>query len=244
MKNKDLEILGVRIKRTTYSELLEKVNNSLKEQRQTTFTGANVNIINLTQCNLDLLDLFNKVDIIYPDGIGVYLASKFLFGHKSFPSRITGSDFYKHLIDLSKKNNWSFYFFGDREETANKILQNNPGLNVKGYCNGFNYKNERLIQEINNSKADILIVGLGSPKQEEWIISNKIRVNPRVIIAVGDGIKVFSGTKRRGPKILQKLGLEWAARLVFEPRRLWRRYLIGNPLFVFRILKSKLSKDK
>ncbi len=243
MINKELDILGVRIKKTIYSELLETVNDSLKEQRQTTFTSANVNTINLTQSDLNLLDLFNKIDIIHPDGIGVFLASKFLFGQESFLSRITGSDFYKHLINLSLKNNWSFYFFGDKDETLNKILQTNPGLIVKGYCNGFNYKNEQLIQQINNSEADILIVGLGSPKQEEWIINNKERVKSWVIIAVGDGIKVFSGTKKRGLKILQKLGLEWIVRLVFEPRRLWKRYLIGNPMFVFRILKYKLNRN-
>ena len=123
MINKELDILGVRIKKTIYSELLETVNDSLKEQRQTTFTSANVNTINLTQSDLNLLDLFNKIDIIHPDGIGVFLASKFLFGQESFLSRITGSDFYKHLINLSLKNNWSFYFFGDKDETLNKIYK-------------------------------------------------------------------------------------------------------------------------
>jgi N-acetylglucosaminyldiphosphoundecaprenol N-acetyl-beta-D-mannosaminyltransferase len=243
MINKELDILGVRIKKTTYSELLETVNDSLIEQRQSTFTGANVNTINLTQSDLNLLYLFNKIDIIHPDGIGVYLAAKFLFGQESFLSRITGSDFYKHLIDLSLKNNWSFYFFGDKDETIKKIFQTYPGLIVKGFCNGFVYKDDLLIRDINNSKADIVIVGLGSPKQEEWIITNKDKVNSKVIIAVGDGIKVFAGTKKRGPKILQKFGLEWVVRLAFEPQRLWKRYLIGNPLFIFRVLKYKLNRN-
>lgn len=239
MINKNLNILGTQIRKINYSEIIVEVNNSINEQCQTTFTGANVNTINLAISNIGLLKLFNKINIIYPDGTGVFLASKFLFGKDGFSSRITGSDFYHHLIECSLKNNWSIYFFGDRDETLNKISETNPDLIVKGFCNGFVYKDDLLIRDINNSKADILIVGLGSPKQEEWIIANEDKITAKAIIAVGDGIKVFAGTKKRGPKILQKLGLEWTVRLAFEPKRLWKRYLIGNPLFIVRILKYK-----
>jgi N-acetylglucosaminyldiphosphoundecaprenol N-acetyl-beta-D-mannosaminyltransferase len=181
---------------------------------------------------------------VHPDGIGVFLASKFLYGKNGFTKRITGSDFYIELIKGSLKNNWSFFFFGDTDETLSKISKTNPDLFVKGFCNGFNFNNDKLIKDINTAKPDILIVGLGSPKQEDWIVTNRDNVNAKVIVAVGDGIKVFAGTKKRGTKLVRILGLEWFVRLINEPKRLWKRYLIGIPLFIFRILYYKFRLIK
>src|SRR5574338_1080895 len=125
--------------------------------------------------------------------MGIYLASRLQYGQKGFSSRFTGSDFYSHLINSAIENNWSFYFFGDEEKTLKLITKNLPKIKIAGFCNGFNYDNNDLIVKINNSNPDILIVGLGSPKQEQWIIENKRNINTKVIIAVGDGIKVFAG---------------------------------------------------
>ena len=123
-----------------------------------------------------------------------------------------------------------------------KYLQHTD-IVIAGYNNGFAYENDKLLGMINKSKPDILVVGMGSPKQEEWIMNCKGNLDVKIIIAVGDGIKVFSGTKKRGPKVIQKLGLEWLVRLFFEPKRLWKRYLIGIPLFFIRLIKIYFTRN-
>ena len=242
MRNK-LDILYVEISKVDYSDIQILIKNTFLEGKRIVITGANVSTINLALEKLKFREVLSKFNLVHPDGIGVFLASKFLYGKNGFSKRITGSDFYIELIKESLKNNWSFFFFGDTDETLSKISKANPDLYVKGFCNGFNFNNDKLIKDINTAKPDILIVGLGSPKQEDWIVTNRDNVNPKVIIAVGDGIKVFAGTKKRGTKLVRILGLEWFVRLINEPKRLWKRYIIGIPLFILRVLKYKLFKQ-
>jgi N-acetylglucosaminyldiphosphoundecaprenol N-acetyl-beta-D-mannosaminyltransferase len=236
-----LNILSLKISKVNFSDLLNIINKAIVNAAQLTITGANVSTINLSLEHTSFKNNIDNIDYIHPDGIGIFLASKFLYGEKGFSFRFTGSDFYTELIKFSKKQKYSFFFFGDRDETLNKINNVHPDLLIKGLQNGFNFENEALIKTINSSLADILLVGLGSPKQEKWIFENKQAIDTKVLIAVGDGIKIFSKTKKRGPKILQKIGLEWAVRLFFEPKRLWKRYIIGIPLFIFRIVRFKFS---
>lgn len=238
-----LNIFKVRLSKVVYSDLINFINETINK-KSIIVTGCNVNTINISLSNKRFEKILSEFDIIHPDGIGIYLASRLLYGQKGFSSRFTGSDFYSHLINSAIENNWSFFFFGDEEKTLKLITKNLPKIKIAGFCNGFNYDNNDLIVKINNSNPDILIVGLGSPKQEQWIIENKRNINTKVIIAVGDGIKVFAGTKKRGPKFIPKIGLEWFVRFLYEPKRLWKRYFIGIPLFIFRIIRFKLISKK
>jgi len=240
--NSSIDILNVKVTKIDYLTLLNKIKTALHQQEQITVTGANVNFINIAQTDKLSFEIFNKIDIIHPDGIGIFLASKFLYSSKGFNKRFTGSDFYHILKNAAIKERCSFFFFGDKDETLKKISSVHPDMIIAGYHNGFTYENDELIAMINKSKPGILVVGMGSPKQEDWIINSKENLDVKVILAVGDGIKVFSGTKKRGPKFLRKIGFEWLVRLFFEPKRLWRRYLVGNPLFLIRIFKCKFSK--
>ena len=167
-----------------------------------------------------------------------------MFGTKGFSNRQSGSDFYEILIKFCIKHQLKLFIFGDKDETLENIKTSYPELELVGLQNGFSFENDKILIEINKSNPDILIVGLGTPKQEEWIIQNKQLLKVNIIIAVGDGIKVFAGTKRRGPKWIQKIGLEWLIRLLFEPKRLWKRYIMGIPLFIFRVIKFKLMNSK
>lgn len=236
-----LSILSLEITSLDYSDILESIVNAKNEAKLIIITGANANTVNIALDNLKFAKILNKFNIVHPDGIGIFLTSRFLFGKDGLKNRITGSDLYPRLIQLALKNYWSFYFFGDTDETHRKIPLNYPGLRIVGSCNGFIYNNDSLISDINKSCPDFLIVGLGSPKQEEWIIDNMEKVNTKIIIAVGEGIKVFAGTKKRGPKFVQMIGFEWLVRLLTEPKRLWKRYLIGIPLFIFRVLIWKIK---
>jgi len=216
----------------------------MENERVKSITYVNSNTLNLVFDNNKLLNIFNQFDLIHPDGMGVIIASQLLYGKKGLKKRITGSDFYPILNQVAIKNKWRVFFFGDKDTTLKKIVKINPRLIVTGWHNGYTYNDDEIVTEINNSKTDILIVGLGCPKQEKWIVENKDRLSVKVIIAVGDGIKVFAGIKKRGNRFMQTLGLEWVARLINNPMLYWKRYLIGIPLFLIRVIRLKYSSGK
>jgi N-acetylglucosaminyldiphosphoundecaprenol N-acetyl-beta-D-mannosaminyltransferase len=103
-------------------------------------------------------------------------------------------------------------------------------------------ENEAVLQEINASSPDILLIGLGMPLQEYWLMENRHDLNAGVVLTGGAVFDYVSGRLRRGPRLLTESGFEWLARLLIEPRRLWRRYIVGNPLFLLRVLKQRLSR--
>ena len=236
-----LDILSVKVSLIDYEKLKSVIIETINNKTKIFITYTTANTLNLIYQYEGLKNIFNKFDIIHPDGIGVYLSSKFIYGKNGFKNRFTGSDFYPVLIEAGIKNKWSFFLFGDTEKTLLEAIKKNNTLNICGYQNGYDYIEEKLVEKINSSTPDILIVGLGCPKQEELVFKYKDQINAKIILAVGDGIKVFAGTKRRGANFLRLLGFEWFVRLITNPKKYWKRYILGIPLFVIRIIKFKLS---
>ena len=131
------------------------------------------------------------------------------------------------------------------ELAKTNILKKFTQLNLIGTLNGYtDIESKDIIKKINKEKPHIIWVGMGTPKQEIWINENKAKLNCNVIQAVGDIFSLFANTKVRGPKFFQHLGLEWLFRLLSEPKRFWRRYVLGIPKFLFFVLKEKLSYYK
>jgi N-acetylglucosaminyldiphosphoundecaprenol N-acetyl-beta-D-mannosaminyltransferase len=244
MPIKTFNLFGIRLHNVSYLEILDSIQYAIKNHSQLSICYANINSINLAYADESIKTLFSNFDIAHPDGFGVYLSLKILFGKQAPSNRINGSDFYESLIQYGIEHDYNFFFFGDEDITLNQINSNHHKLKIVGTQNGYEFDSPSLISRINKSSPDILIVGLGTPKQEAWIVQNKQELKVNVIISVGDGIKVFSGTKKRGPKFLQIIGLEWLVRLFFDPKRLWKRYFIGIPLFIFRVLKFKFMNTK
>lgn len=234
-----MQIISLVINNINYHELIAQIRESIEKKKKLFITGANAHIVNLTEDDFEFRKSLKNFDIIHPDGIGVFWASKFLYGKNGMTNRINGSDFYEHLISYCQQSNISIYFFGDKQSTLELINLKQPHLNIAGFNSGYNFNDKDVIEKINAAKPDILIVGLGSGKQEKWIALNGQKINVNIIIAVGDGIKVFAGTKKRGPKVFRQLGFEWLIRFFYEPKRLWKRYFIGNPLFILRVVRFK-----
>lgn len=236
-----MTINDLQLAEITYLELYQKIESALMSLSKILITYTTANSLNLVYESPKTKNIFQKFDIIHPDGFGVFLASKILYGKNGFKNRFTGSDFYPILIRELMKSQSSIFFLGDTIDTLNRINVNYPALNVVGFSEGFNYNTYILLEKLNYLKPDVIIVGMGSPKQEEWIVENNEKVNARVFLAVGDGIKVFAGTKVRGPKFLQKIGMEWFVRLLENPINYWKRYILGIPLFLFRIIILKIK---
>lgn len=151
------------------------------------------------------------------------------------------------------------FFLGARPGVANKaaarLRESYPDLNIAGVQHGYfdhapgSPENEAVVQEINAANPDVLIVGFGMPLQERWIKDNWERLSAKVVIPLGAMLDYLSGDFlsgdiRRGPPIMRNNGFEWLARLLVDPRRLWRRYIFGNPLFLLRVLRQRLSERK
>ena len=242
MQSNSLNINGIIITDTGFPELLSVIDKSIVNNKQTAIAYANANSINLSYKYPVLIRSLEQFDMIHPDGTGVRLAARIL--NKPFGSnhRFTGSDFYPLLINNSIKNKHSYYFFGHDNETLSRISAIYPDLIISGVHSGFNFSDDEVIDDINSHSADILIIGLGTPLQENWTAKYRGKLNSKIIICVGEGIKVFAGNKKRGPVFLRVLGLEWLWRYFTNPFKYFGRYIIGNPLFLYRIISIKMRK--
>ena len=211
--------------------------------------NVNAHCLNLCYGDPALRRFFNAADLVFCDGAGVRLAAKILGGH--LPERITYADWLPRLASFAESEGLSLFFLGARpgvaENAARRLRGTHPTLKVVGVRHGFfdrvsgGPENEAVVAEINAASPDVLLLGLGMPLQERWLMENLGRLNVGVALTGGAVFDYASGGLRRGPRLLTDNGLEWLARLLVEPGRLWRRYLLGNPLFLARIVRQRLA---
>lgn len=240
-------INGVCIDIITYNELLDVIESSIHHKKTTIIDYLNANTVVLCDKNKSLASFMNSCDVVHVDGIGVYWALKFLFGRKAVTERINGTDFYYKLLSRLNAQKSRMFLFGDTEivlaSAVNQIVNGFPKISISGTHHGFiDVSDNRPAEMITKSDADIVLVGLGSPLQEEWVERYDGVFDGKVCLIVGGGISFISGVRSRAPLLFRWLGMEWLFRLLQEPHRLWRRYIIGIPLFILIILRQKLFK--
>jgi len=186
-----------------------------------------------------------EADLVTADGMSVVWASRIL--STPLKQRVTGIDLFERLVACSAALGWAVYFLGARDEsvrgTVEHLTGRYPELLVAGHRNGFFEASEsaEVASAIRDSSADLLFVALGSPAQEYWIAENVGPTGVRFALGVGGSFDHVSGLARRAPEWMRRSGLEWLYRLVREPRRLWRRYLIGNSVFLWLIIRQRFS---
>jgi N-acetylglucosaminyldiphosphoundecaprenol N-acetyl-beta-D-mannosaminyltransferase len=191
----------------------------------------------------------NSAEIVFCDGAGVVLGARILGNH--IPQRITYADWTWQLAEFAEPRGFTLFFLGARPGVADKAAANlkarYPDLRIVGTHHGYfdktpgSAENEAVIEQINTVRPNILIVGFGMPLQERWLMENWDRIDANVALTGGAVFDYVSGELQRAPRWMTDNGLEWLGRLLIEPRRLWRRYLIGNPLFLWRVLKQRLG---
>lgn len=217
-----------------------------RDSKPRTVFYLNATCANLTLSDREYLKIIQKADLVYADGWGVVLAAK-LMG-KNLPERVNAADFFDQFCQAVIKKNLSVYLLGAREKILRKTVANLkqkfPKLKIAGSHHGFfNQRQEKeIIDKINSLKPDFLLVGMGVPKQEEWIDKYQGKLQVKVIWAVGGLFNLLSGELSRAPALMRNFGLEWLYRFCQEPKRLGRRYFFGLPLFFFRVIKWRLSK--
>lgn len=210
---------------------------------------VNADCFNISFVNKKYKSALQACDYIFADGIGVKIAGKMI--GCEVRDNVNGTDLLPLLCLSSSVNRLPVFFLGSRPDVVDKMVDNlknkYPDLPIAGYHHGyFNESDEDLIiNKIKSSDAKILLVAFGAPKQELWIENFSDKLDVPVAMGVGGLFDFYSGRIPRAPKWMRSLGLEWVYRLMQEPGRMWRRYLIGNPLFIWRVWNwQRKSKAK
>ena len=242
-------MLGVGIDPITADGLQAAIRRLVGDDRLALVLNVNVHCLNLCYEDPALRDFLNSADVVFCDGAGVMLAARLL--GRRIPARITYADWAWRLAAFAEAEGLSIFLLGARpgvaERAARRLLARHPALHVSGVHHGYfdhaagSRENEAVLRGIRASKPDILLVGLGMPLQERWLMENTDRIEAGVALTGGAVFDYVSGDLRRGPRFLTHNGFEWLARLLVEPSRLWRRYLLGNPLFLLRVLGQRFG---
>ena len=217
-----------------------------------------VGYLNASQVNMAFDDskfanLLKEMDVLYADGQSIVWASRFL--KQPIRGRVTAANFLLEFMRLVTDKGLTVAFIGGRPSieaklsevdlAAESIRKEIPNVNIAYTHHGYlgqhdSWLRRKVLSDLTNADPHIVIVGMGAPLQEELVIKWGHSSKPRVWWCVGALFEYFSGTRTRSPLLLQNIGLEWSYRLLLEPRRLWKRYILGNPLFVYRIARNKM----
>jgi exopolysaccharide biosynthesis WecB/TagA/CpsF family protein len=241
-KASTLSLFNFNIFNETRHAALDLIFNGSRQ----TVAFLNAHCINVAAKDKTYRWALDRATALLPDGSGLQLAARM----KScrFIENLNGTDLFPHIMQRSVNLGYKVFLFGSQpgvaEKAALKVQSMLEGLKIAGTRHGFFSPNEeqQIIDEINNSGAEVVLIALGVPRQDIWIARNRHRLNALIVFGVGAQFDFWAGRVSRAPNWLRKCGLEWTWRLAIEPRRMFKRYILGNPEFVLRSLKARLSE--
>lgn len=242
-----INLLKTHIHNLTIQETIAEIEQTINNKKQIHHVVVNAGKIVDMQSDLQLRQSVNESDLINADGQAVVWASKFL--GKPLKERVAGIDLMINLVELAHQKDYKIFFFGAKEDVVKKVVetysnQYSPNI-IAGYRNGYFKKDEeqQIAMQIADSGANILFVAISSPTKENFLYENKALLSKvNFVMGVGGSFDVVSGKVKRAPLWMQKCGLEWFYRFIQEPKRMWKRYLIGNTKFILLVLKEKFNK--
>ena len=245
-----VQVLGVRVdvidKTALLSEIAERVDSGACQY----LANVNINAINIARHNEDFRKILNESQVVYCDGEGVRLGA-WLLGVK-LPPRIVLTYWIWELCAFAAERGYSIFLLGGShgaaEEAAAVMRRRFPAIRIAGTHHGYFEKggkeSDSVIDEIAAARPNILFCCFGMPLQEQWSQRNLQRLSANVVLFGGSTIEYASGRKRLAPSWMSNHGLEWIYRLVQEPRRLWQRYLVGNPSFLLAVLMQLIREGR
>lgn len=233
------QYLGVDVITLNYEEIIADIKKRMDAGLTSTIIAVNPEKVMTASKDEGVKSLINEATYQIPDGVGILLASRLKGG--MIRSRVTGVDMMERLLKFAADEGKKVFMYGAKEEVVTKakekIQQKYPSIQITGYCNGYIKDQDALIQQINESQADIVFVALGSPRQELWIRDHMKELNVKVFQGVGGSFDVFAGNVKRAPGVFRKLGLEWFYRLITDPKRFKRQ--LALPKFLIKMMTSK-----
>ena len=242
------ELFGIDVETAPPAELLRRIMGWAGNDGRHRVSYVNAHVLNQSLTNADLGRALRDSDLVYCDGYGVRLAAR-LIG-RPVSHRMTGADWIWGIAALCQQSGRSLYLLGSdlgaSTEAAATLRRWYPGLDVRGTHHGYfdldGPHSERVLEHIAENPPDVLLVGMGTPLQELWVDANHDRIEASVIWTVGALFDYVAGRVPRAPHWIADNGLEWIFRLAVEPRRMWRRYLLGNPAFLFRVIGERRKR--
>lgn len=235
----------------TLTEAAQMVISAANSKTKGLIVTPNVDHVVSMLKDTEMFELYSRAMFRFADGMPLVWFSKLLRG-QSLPERVTGADLLPEIARLAALNGLKLYFLGGMpgvaDKAAIKLKQKNPALNVVGaYSPPFGFErdsaeSERIVKMINDSGAEILFVGVGAPKQEKWAARYMEQLNVGPILGVGASFDFAAGTIKRAPLWVQRIGMEWSWRLMQEPGRLWKRYILKDSQFVWLMVRELMKQ--
>jgi N-acetylglucosaminyldiphosphoundecaprenol N-acetyl-beta-D-mannosaminyltransferase len=240
-------IAGVEVDIISKDRLQESIQESVRLQRRDVYAYVNIHAINLAQENDGFLDVLNSASVVYCDGEGVRLGAR-LLGTR-LPPRVVLTYFVWELWSACEQHGTTVFLLGGKrgvaEEAVAIMRKRFPRLVIAGCHHGYFEKtgpeSDRVVSLVNSVRPNILFVGFGMPVQEQWIGRNLAALHVNAILPCGSMIDYAAGRKSLAPAWMSGHGMEWLYRLLQEPGRLWKRYLVGNPLFMIRVFRQRVA---
>lgn len=240
-------ILGLDICKFTHSEALSFASEMASLPiGQTTISFLNANNANLMLRDQNYKDVLSR-QVVFPDGIGVDIASRVLYG-QTFPANLNGTDFVPALLtfmEQKKRIGLIGAAPGIAERAAKNFAKHTPWHEFIAVSDGYfdaEKDSAEVLKRVAELKLDILLVAMGSPKQEKWVDQYVRPQHARLVLSVGALFDFAAGSVTRAPEWVRRARLEWCHRLLLEPSRLWRRYVVGNPVFMVHVLAAAIKQ--
>lgn len=249
LHDRRIQLLGVGVTDVTRDRAVALIHDAIRRSSSvaTSFFFVNAHTLNLAAADAKYRDILNRADYVFGDGTGVRWAAR-LQGHR-VRDNLVGTDLVPHLLRSSRGETRSYYLLGGDEETvplaAEYAQANFPDWNLAGFHHGFlssDQLREAAIADINRRRPDVLLVGMGNTRQERWVHEFLHQLRVRACLAIGGLFDYWAGNVSRAPKWLRQAGHEWIWRLVQQPSDKARRYLVGNPVFLYRIFRDRLRR--
>jgi len=240
---------GIVFDAITTEEFISYAISAAHEKNSLNFiTYLNAHCVNIYFRDPQYAQIINRADLVYADGQAVIWASRFL--GEPLPERISAGDFFMEFCRKCVEEDLSLFLLGSAPKVAEKAMKNIraevPGIKFKGACHGYFQKEKTagVLATIKEAAPDILLVGMGVPIQEKFARNHLTELNVPVTWCVGALFEYFAGETPRAPRWIRRIGMEWLFRLTMEPRRLWKRYLLGNLCFIGKTLRARLKNKK
>lgn len=236
-----VKLLGYEIDTFDFNGAVDYALQLEKSNRVSQVVTINPEMFDCAKKDIEFSEILKKSEMVIPDGVGVKIGLKILGQNVE---RIAGIDFAKELIKLSAQNDLPVALVGAKSEVIERARENLSeefeNLNIVYLHDGYFENNDIIYKELSESKPRLILVALGSPKQEKFINGAREKLEYGLMIGVGGSFDVWSGTVERAPKIYQKLGLEWLYRTIKQPER-FKRIFPTLPLFILKVLKERIK---
>jgi N-acetylglucosaminyldiphosphoundecaprenol N-acetyl-beta-D-mannosaminyltransferase len=241
--NDRANICGFEVDRVSLDDFIRYIDDSIPQHRSCHIVLVNAAKIVKAKFDQELAHIIRTADFVGADGVPIIWASK-LFG-VPLPGRVNGTDLMERLIELAAQRGYRLYLLGAKQEIITKAVDNlmlkYADLKIAGFRNGY-FRSEAeemtAVQQIAASRADILLVGMGSPMKEKWVRRYSSELSVPIIHGVGGSFDILGGLTKRAPVWMQRVGLEWFFRLMQEPARMWKRYLVTNSLYILLVFQE------